>query len=549
MKRVVLSGLSLIMSVSALSAYAQAPSATVGVSLVGVSGSGGTGFLSAGNYNINQVTQDTTKLMTDAMAHLANVQKIDRDYLLEINTRLLTATKNLIQLGQNFKVLGQQSALSLVKIEDYLKVLNDIRLAEQNFTAELNALTIVTRETLPSVTETSVGGVTATMAATGNLNMEPLVKKYSDMRAALLTELNQVKFQNLITARNQQRSILENALSPDLSGFQILSPEEVQAKTEQMNDLLALNGQTSRLQRQFIERLRNDVRGFVQNYGTDEAFRFRDENDKEAKTIAFSAIQDSFFRRSYLRKKYGIPMGALRTVEYKKSIANLEKFTESFRSLNEYLLMIEPQAAVGREEVLKAFENARNFVQMYDEKVTPVFARSTEIMSHGDKKLEFSSKDTGFLVRANSAITFMTGRQPTAEVLLAVMRMVLADAREEMMLLQNDQAAMNSYHNQRFNSTAETKEAALVKICQIDFSLSNETHAKNCVSRGVKNKPQAPRGLPGNDISGLFQGILNQLELVEKKKALDAENIRQLLIAANAAGNTQSQSQEDDLFQ
>lgn len=549
MKRVVLSGLSLIMSVSALSAYAQAPSATVGVSLVGVSGSGGTGFLSAGNYNINQVTQDTTKLMTDAMAHLANVQKIDRDYLLEINTRLLTATKNLIQLGQNFKVLGQQSALSLVKIEDYLKVLNDIRLAEQNFTAELNALTMVTRETLPSVTETSVGGVTATMAATGNLNMEPLVKKYSDMRAALLTELNQVKFQNLITARNQQRSILENALSPDLSGFQILSPEEVQAKTEQMNDLLALNGQTSRLQRQFIERLRNDVRGFVQNYGTDEAFRFRDENDKEAKTIAFSAIQDSFFRRSYLRKKYGIPMGALRTVEYKKSIANLEKFTESFRSLNEYLLMIEPQAAVGREEVLKAFENARNFVQMYDEKVTPVFARSTEIMSHGDKKLEFSSKDTGFLVRANSAITFMTGRQPTAEVLLAVMRMVLADAREEMMLLQNDQAAMNSYHNQRFNSTAETKEAALVKICQIDFSLSNETHAKNCVSRGVKNKPQAPRGLPGNDISGLFQGILNQLELVEKKKALDAENIRQLLIAANAAGNTQSQSQEDDLFQ
>lgn len=549
MKRVVLSGLSLIMSVSALSAYAQAPSATVGVSLVGVSGSGGTGFLSAGNYNINQVTQDTTKLMTDAMAHLANVQKIDRDYLLEINTRLLTATKNLIQLGQNFKVLGQQSALSLVKIEDYLKVLNDIRLAEQNFTAELNALTMVTRETLPSVTETSVGGVTATMAATGNLNMEPLVKKYGDMRAALLTELNQVKFQNLITARNQQRSILENALSPDLSGFQILSPEEVQAKTEQMNDLLALNGQTSRLQRQFIERLRNDVRGFVQNYGTDEAFRFRDENDKEAKTIAFSAIQDSFFRRSYLRKKYGIPMGALRTVEYKKSIANLEKFTESFRSLNEYLLMIEPQAAVGREEVLKAFENARNFVQMYDEKVTPVFARSTEIMSHGDKKLEFSSKDTGFLVRANSAITFMTGRQPTAEVLLAVMRMVLADAREEMMLLQNDQAAMNSYHNQRFNSTAETKEAALVKICQIDFSLSNETHAKNCVSRGVKNKPQAPRGLPGNDISGLFQGILNQLELVEKKKALDAENIRQLLIAANAAGNTQSQSQEDDLFQ
>lgn len=589
MKRLICSSMSFVVGLTSLTAFAQNP--PVGVSVIGGAGSGQTGFLSAGRYDINKVEQDTTKLLSEAMAHLGQMQKIDREYLHEIKERLLNGQKRLIGLGQKFRELSQKSAMGLVTFEEYLKLLNEIRVAEQNFTAELQALTLVTRETLPSSTQVSVGGITADIGAAGNINMAPVAQRFGEARDALLAELNSLQFPNLVTPRNQRKPVLANALNPDLSGFQILSPDEVRAKTQELNDLLALDGSTQRLQRQYIERLRIDLRKFVQNYGTEEAFRFRDDNDKNAKLQGWALLQDAFYRRSYLRRKYGIPMGALRTVKYEKNMANIEKFTESFRSLNEYLMMIEPQAAINRDEVMEAFENARNFVQLYDEKVTPIFSKNAsqkymdaksrtldenasffdraiqrganaktwvssqfadreEIMSQADKKLEYSSADTGFLVRANSALTFLTGRQPTAEVLLAVMRMVLADAREEMMLLQNDRAALQAYHNQRFNSTAELKADSAKRICQMDFSLSEATHQANCAPLGIKIKPQAPRGQPGNDISGLFLGLLNQFELVEKKKALDAENIRQLIIAANAAGNSEeSQAVEDSLFE
>lgn len=589
MKRAFLTGMSFIVGMTSVTAYSQTP--PVGVSVIGGVNGGTTGFLSAGQYDIKNIQQDNTKVFEQAIGHLKDMQKIDREYLNEINARLLSGTKGLIDLARRFNEMSQAASMGTVALEDYLKLINQIRQAEQNFTAELDSLTLVTRETLPSQTSVSIGEMRTEIGSAGNINMAPVSQRFAVLRDNLMRDMNGLKFPFIVTKLNQRITISENSLTPNLQGLQIMTADEIRAKTDEMQELLSLDGSTTRLQVRYIERLRNDIRGFVEDYGTEEAFRFRDENDRQAKIQGFQLIQDSFYRRSYLRRKYGIPMGALRTTQYKKSIANIEKFTESFRPLSEYLTMIEPQPAIQRAEVMKAFESARNFVQMYDEKVTPIFSKDAaakraanqrpaleenasyfdkivragqssndwvssqfagreEIMSQADKKLEYSSADTGFLVRANSAITFLTGRQPTAEVMLAVMRMVLADAREELMLLQNDRAALQAYHNQRFQATSELKSDSLKRICQMDFTLSDATHKANCVPLGVTYKASAPRGQPGSDISGIFLGLLNQYQMVEAAKSQQAENIRQLVAAARAAGvdAEEQQSQEDDLF-
>lgn len=580
MKRSVIQGVAFIVGMTtALNAISQtAPSQQVGVSVVAGVGGGTTSMLSAGKYE--QITQDNTKIFGESMAHLRNMQQIDLDYLKEINTRLLGGIQGMIVVGQEFRELSQKSFTGMVPIEDYLKLINRIRQAEMAFTAELESLTLVSRDTLPSATNLEVGDVKVTSASAGNIDMSKVVETFSSLRNKLMTEMSQMRFGYIVTKLNDRLEIKEgqDALLPDLQGLKVLSHQEIQANVDKIAELTALNGSTLRLQRQYVERLRIDVRTFVQKYGTEEAFRFRNDNDKDAKLVGFSSLQDAFYRRSYLRKKFGIPMGALRTVEFEKKTFNFETITESFRGLNEYLLMIQDQPAMSREEVVTAFENARNFVEMYDNKLTPIlskdaaakraankrpeldanasffekFGRSTlnakdwvtsqfadreEIMSAEDKKLEYSSNDTGFLSRANSAITFLTGRQPTAEVLLAVMRMVLADAREEMMLLQNDRAELRAYHNARYHATAESTKAWARKICQMDFSLSAKEHQNNCVKVDIKFKATMPAGQPGNDISGLFMSILNQYSLVESAKAQEAESLRQLTVAARAAGN------------
>lgn len=552
MKKVLLTGMSLIMTVSSVTTYAEQPQ-PIGVSVVGGTGRGNTGFLSAGNYDIKQTQQDTTQLLSQAMNHLSKMQEIDRDYLLEVNNRLLANFQKMLKLGQDFNELGQKSAQGPITLKEYLDKINQIKIADQMLTSEIQALTLITRETLPAQTAVSVGGVSAEMGSTGNLNLKPIAEKYTGLKNDLLAEMNAVKFPHVMH-NNQHREFLANALKPDLSGLQVMTPAEVAKKTEEMNTLLALEGSTLQMQTDYVSRLRTLLRTFTKGYGTDESYRFRNENDKTAKIEAWKNLQDAFFRRSYLRRKYGIPMGALRTVDYKKRIANIENFTSSFTSVNEYLMMIEEQPAISRDEVMTAFENARNFVEQFDLRLTPVFKSSEEIIAQKEKEkektmVEYSSKDTGLLVRAASAVNFLTGSGSTAEVMLVVMRMVVADAREEMMVLQNNQPELVSYYNQRYQATAETKIATLKRTCELDFTLSEAAHKANCVPLKVERKATAPRGNPGNDISGLFIGILNQFDGVEKKKAIEADNIRQLIALANAAGNTkESEEQDNDLF-
>lgn len=528
---------------------AQNATPTVGVSVIGGVSGGQTGFLSAGDYNIKKVEQDTTSLMNAAISQLKRVQEIDREYLLETNRRLLEGVNKIVNLSAEFRTLSTNSQYGQVNLMDYIQKVNQIQNASNALDLEIQGLTLITAETLPSASEVQIGDVKASIPVSGNLNLKPLSEKYAKMKADLMSQMDSMQFPNLIHQKTQQPwSVISQALTPNLVGLQILSSKEIDEKTKLMNDNLAISSVSRKAQERLVERLRIDIRKLVENFGNEESFRFRDENDKKAKLTAWENIHDAFLRRSYLRKKYNIPMGALRAEKYDKTVFNFEKITTAFKPLKNYLLQIQQQPAMTREEVMESFENARNFVQLYDERLTPVFKGRDKIMVNQDKKLEFSSEETGLLVRAASAVNFLTGRNPTTEIMLAVMRMVVADTKEEMMLLQNDQVAFNAYYNQRYLATADLKKQTNTKICQIDFTLSKQTHDKICVVLGVKQKANIPMGHSGNDTSGIFVALLNQYQNVELSKRQEVENLRMQIELARKTMSEASQSVEEDLF-
>ncbi|MES2963334.1 MAG: hypothetical protein V4760_05555 [Bdellovibrionota bacterium] len=448
----------------------------------------------AGKYDFSNLSQDSTAIALKAMDQAGVTRDLDRKFIQELSDRMSRKVQELVTLGTKMNALSVKSVGAGVSFEsEYFPLLNEIRTKNAQLQAELEISTSISPEVLPSYEPIQVGGLSISAPATTKINLGPVVEKIDNARRTIIDSINATKLVRVITASGAQVIFNGNdTLSPDLSRLQLLSPEQVAEMQKKIRVYSQLSTSTTRLNQQFVNAIVPMINNFVRNYGTEERFRFRDENDAKARAQALDQITDAFYRRSYLRKKFGISMGAIQpdpVKGYPKSIANLEKF--GLVSVTKALSSYSTQPAQLDTEIMTAFETTRNFVQQYDEKLTPVFKSKQKIVAikttRGETKQvsmdsDYMSKDTGFLVRANSAITFLTGSQPTAEVMLAVMRMVLADIKEEMLLLQNDRASLANYHDMRFRATPALKDLANLRMCQFDISIPQAAFDQACAT-------------------------------------------------------------------
>ncbi|MFN8791443.1 MAG: hypothetical protein ACK5Y2_08320 [Bdellovibrionales bacterium] len=538
--------LSAMMIAQSATVYGQAPVGSVNP-IVGGSSNGPTIIGSqAGDYNINQVTQDNTKVMLAILQRTDKIQDVDRQYLLGIAERMNTKLNELNDL--RIKLVTMSRALEMQPLDKYLQLITEVDQKNQALILDLSTSTVINRESLPSYSPIQVGGTTATVNNYGEIRFDELTKRVDTIRTTLISSMNDLKFLNLVSPVGQPVQITSNALNPNLQGIRILTRQQIEQYREKIEMSLTLNEDTVLLQQRYVDQVVNLINQFVTNYGTSEWLRFTDDNDAKARRESFERITDAFQRRSFLRKKYGIRMGAIQPKgEYPKRIANFEKF--ALQPLREALGVLNRAAAMNDIELQAAFENTRNFVQMYDEKVTPVLKSRSVILSHDDKKMDFSSSDTGFLVRVNSTVTFLTGQRPTAEILLSIMRLILSDIQEEMMLSMNKVEAMKNYHDAKYRATDALKAANNKRICEIDFTLSANAHQRNCVPLGITRKAAQLVGGSGQGVAETFSALLNIYEYDLKADRQDAENARKILEAALAAGNDQAkEDEENDLF-
>lgn len=511
-----------------------------------VGGSGNSFIGTSGDYNINQVTQDNTKVMLSILERTNQIQDIDRQYLLSISERMNSKLNEINNL--RMKLVKMSRALELQKLADFISIINDVEEKNQALILDLATSTTITRESLPSFSPVQVGNMSATVNNFGNVDLSKLTKDVDSQRKLMLDNMNNLKIRNLVSPVGQPVEILQNALNPDLKGIRILTKEQIQDMTLKVQLAMTLDESTVELQQKMVDQTVNLVNSFVNNYGSSEWLRFTDDNDGKARVIAFKQVTDAFMRRSFLRKKYGIRMGAIQSDGYPKQIVNFEQF--ALQPIKLALKSLKREAAVSDTELQAAFESARNFVQLYDEKVTPVLKSKDVIMKNEGKQMEFSSSDTGFIVKANSALTYLTGQRATAEVLLSIMRLVLSDVREEMMLSQNSIEEMKSYHDAKYRSTNELKQDNNKRICEIDFTLSQEVHNRNCKAIGVNTKATQIVGGNGKSMAEIFSTMMNNIEYIEKASRQDAVNAKKILDAAIRAGNDQEEqdSKDDGLF-
>ncbi|HEX4925929.1 MAG TPA: hypothetical protein VFV50_17685 [Bdellovibrionales bacterium] len=514
----------LVVSLMAMQSFAQVNTNTV---------------VQPGNYNIQQITTDTTSTLNNILAQSAIAQKQDRDYLIKLIGDLNSAFESYVSAGTELKQLANDSITKDVKLEVYLGMVNEIQKIDRLFTTKVQTLTLVSRETLPSYDGVLVGQNQTPVATVGNINMKPLVDKYTQLRDSLYSELDSLSFRRLVSptgliADPKGRDGSGTALSPKFNDIELYSEDELAEKLMELTEKSELHPETKKWRNAQADKLVTTIVTFIQEHGKNDKFTIRNDNDGKARAESFSLIQNAFWARSYLRKKYGVRLGAIQSSQYNAGLFNLRDFGLS--SLKNALTNLRREIAEDDNEVMTAFNNARNYVELFDKKTTSV--RNPKVSG-----IEYGAQDAGILARANSLVTFLTGERPTAEVMLMVMRMVLADTREEVMLLKGDRDALADYHDARYMSTTELVEQERQLICKTDFTLTEQTRKKNC--QGIA--PIRPVGQGTSSLSGIFATLLQQVGILEMTKLKRVETLRQQIAMAALAGqDTEALAEEED---
>lgn len=526
-----------------------------------------TAYNDHGNYDLNNLNLDLTASASQVFSAIKDAQQIDRDYLKGLVDNLTDKLNELSNLKRDFQDLANESATGRltikgangtqretlgnekrVKLVEYLKMVQEIKNKDQIIQNELSTMSNMTRESLPSYDTASVGGKDIKGVSAGNVDTSALVAKVEAKRAQIIADINNVKFYNLLAARNQVRSIEQNALNPNLSGLSVLEEADRAALQSKLEDLRTLTPKTQNLLQQLTDKTVNLVNFYVSSYGSEQQFRWRDENDMKAAQEAFQNIVNAFKKRSYIRKMYG-PIGALQSgIDYEKQMLNWDSYGLQFQPLKVAVSSLKRQAAIDEADVVKAFENARLFLQLYDEKTTEVFNKRSTTMAKDVKTEDYSSQSTGFLVRANSAVTFITGQRPTAETLLAIMRLALEDAREEKTLLQGNRDQMVALSDKKFRSTPDMKAQYAREMCQADWTMTDEAFKAICPEVGVRVKAkQMVTPARGASIANVISDLLGQYKNSENARWKEAEAIQSQLNADLSAGlSTDERKQEDD---
>ncbi|MCB0384979.1 MAG: hypothetical protein KDD43_06270, partial [Bdellovibrionales bacterium] len=468
-------------------------------------GGGGTFVGNAGQYDINAVTQDNSRIAGDLIKQATDIQNIDREYLKSVVDRLNSQLQNLARLQKQFTELSQKSQVqSYIPLEDFLKLVNEINEASQILENDILTLASISRESLPSYNPLEIGNLKVSVSTVGNINFAPLMAKVDAQRVGILTAMNNTQFPNMQSRLGQAVAVTQSALTPNLSGIRILTEEEMQEKIDLVSLKLTWSKKTKQYANDMASIAVTQILNFIQDYGTGEWLRWRSDNDSTAREAAFGQISQAFFMRSYLRRKYGVRLGAIQTVDYDKKLANLEDLT--YQPMLQALKSLRREVAMTQADVARAFENARNFVELYDKKLTPTFKSGEEILSdpvkfdvNTGKLKEYASQNTGVMVRANALINTITGQDAAAEALLMMMRLILSDAMEEMFLYVNDSAGMANYHTAKYRSTDGLKVAYNDRVCSFDTYLPEVAVKQVCKGKAAK-PPQITNGASGPEV-------------------------------------------------
>ena len=536
--------------------------------ILGGRGQGNTLIGGPGGYNFQNISIDINGMMKDVYARTNQIQDQDKAYLENIMKQMREHMSDLVKLDRRLAELSQRSQLEggdkRVGIQEYLNLINEIKQKNNSILADIEGQAFISRESLPSYDAAKVGDISATVNTPGKIDFTPVMGRVEAYRRKMIEGTNNQQFPNIFAKGNQMVKVTKDALNPSLQGISILDASEIQAKQKEMNDLLVPNRSTQQLLQTSVEVIVNNIQTLVDQLGTKQFLTWEtvvtdlvggDNSHKETLKEAVQKINNAFFQRSYLRKRFGQRLGTFNVEEYKVGLLRTDKYLK--QPINYVATMFKNQVVIEENDITTAFNNARLWFHTLDAKGGNVLGSTEDLLKAEGKEDKYSAKDAslgGVFMRFNSLITKASGQQEVNEVMRMVVRLLLADIREEQLLVAQDKEGLDKFHDLRFRATAEARELTNKKMCQMDFTLPEDLYKGegNCVKLGVKVKPTQPRQI-GRTQAGVYIDILAQIQGPEKARSQEATNIKKLITAALEAQispeeKAQELEQANDLF-
>ena len=534
---------------TAVLASSQAPSTNVMPFVMPNAGSGGT-FVMTQNGQVDMNSSDTTVLLQQVLARNVQIQESDKKYVEETVKAInddYTALMTYIVSGK-FKQMADQSIHSHVDAKEFLSAVNDINQKVLALEARAFALTTIAGK-LPSAISMAVGNNNQQIQGLRNIDMSPIVDFYTNENNGRIRLLQQaannykfkVKFEDFEKIQTIEAG---QALSPSLE-YPKFSKEEVEKMKEDRDRLLADSMKIYDLKNNHINKVKDLLNNFVQNYGQEETVRIRNGEDFSARQEAFDKLVEIFWSRSYLRAKYGAPLGTFNPKKYEKERFNLDKFKKVILNYRE-------EAARTEKELDNAKEWARNYLIAFREKslqFKDAKSRvSNEIESASLEK--YVEVNAGLFSRANSFFSFVTMQTPLIEAYFMVTVMIAADIYEEWQLAYGGgRQAATDFYKKRFKSNDELSQKSDSWKCAYDmvWRVERETaYKQQCVNRS--------QDIPAR-ISGSIREVFDNLnlELVDKRGdyALAQDLVQDIILASVSRSSSQVSEQEasiaDDL--
>lgn len=203
---------------------------------------------------------------------------------------------------------------------------------------------------------------------------------------------------------------------------------------------------------------------YIDAFGTSERWRLRSdskdvraegliENDFEARGNAYRQLENIFWMRSFLRAKFGYQIGTF-NVSYEKKPMNWEVF---FSKPESYLNFKKGSYVRTEEDLMGVKESFRNMLSVMVDKNT-------------DLGWGIFTGDINPLAVANTFLTStLMGKTAIAEAGVMVLKLMVADAAEEMILANGGgKSAMKRYYIARWNAGEELHQRSRQRICQYD---------------------------------------------------------------------------------
>ncbi len=529
------------------------------------------GFNQDGTYDFNQVSQDNTRVIQDILNRKEDLNQQDRAFLESVVDRMNTQLADILVIRDEIRKMSQDSLAKEVSLDDFLAVSNKLRTALDTLDRELDLNTVITADSLPSATEISVGDQDITSPTVGNIDFGPLVERVNGQKSSILSDLDNYSVK-VITEMLDSREFsgAQAFLNPDLACLQIIGPDRLEELNLQIEENNQLTRKTKDLLQGLVDSLPSLIQNFVTEYGTSEWLRFTNENDAMAAREEFMKIQELFFVRSYMRARYQIPIGAFQpgpSFDANKWILNLEDLThqplvQALKSENWSRTL-----AVTDLELVQAFAKVRHFVEMYDKKTIDAFA-SRDDLDAREEANNYTAKDVGFVTRINAAFTWATDQRATTEVLLGILKLMLNDIREEMMLTSFDNTAQQNFHEQNYFATPAMADNSARIICKVDSDRFNNQKPVRVNVGGVERPmtegqrdflatcgnltdangnriysnfdqiPALPRGQRGRNLVAVVGQIFQQMKTTEAARYRIVENAQSLMNGYEASRYT-----------